>query len=449
MPATAPTAVALSRDQFLAGVRAAGVLGERQFARLEASLTPFQKTAREAADHLVTGGFLTRFQADRLLTGRTDGFLLGQYVVLDYCGKTDTSRVYTARHRTMNRTVTVQVLKAELTATEEVRDGIRGRARAAAKLAHPNLVTLLDVNALGDRMYLVQEYLDGPDLGAMVKATGPLPVARACEFVRQAALGVQHAHEKGTVHGRLTPAAVRVGRPGGSGPPGKPVVKVDGLGLWQIADDGTDTGYEYHAPEQFADPHRADPACDLYALGCVFHLLLTGLPPFPAADAAQAGHRHTTARLQPLRYQRPDLPAGVAKLLEQLLAKDPTDRPASAEAVAVALDGYCSTLDSAGQIDFSAMPPSAGPVSGGADLTGLLRADTAPHHCPWAELTSPAGPVLATDPFAPGASDHTPLAVRRPPRRRRAGDAVILGATIGGGLGLLGALAVLLRLLLG
>jgi serine/threonine-protein kinase len=441
MPATATEpAVALSREQFLAGVRAAGVLGERQLARLDDTLTPFQKTAPEVADFLVKGDYLTRFQADRLLSGRTDGFLLGQYIVLDYRGKMDASRVYKARHRTMNRAVTIQVLKAELTATDAARDDIRGQARAAARLAHPNVVTLLDVNAAGDRMYLVQEFLDGTDFGSMVRASGPLPVARACEFVRQAAVGLHHAHEKGICHGRLTPDSILVGRPGGSGPDGPPVVKVDGLGLGRLA-DAADATSEFRAPERLDDPHRANTASDLYALGGVFHFLLTGHPPFPAADG----------KLQPVRYLRPDVPAAVESLLTTLLAKAPEDRPKSAEEVAVTLERFATSRDSAGVIDFAALVPTSGPVSGMAELTGLLRPDADPQN-PWEEITAPAAGTAPTV----DVSDHTPIVIVRrprpaapPTRHLTPRAAVTLGLTVGGSLGLLAALAVLLWRVLG
>ena len=143
MTTTPPDTAALTRDQFLAAVRAAGLHGERQTARLTEHLTPFQKTAREAADRLIDGGFLTRFQAERLLSGRTDGFLLGQYVVLDYLGKTDTSRVYKARHRTMNRMVAVQVLRAEQTDTVDERFHDPVTPKSNAQLAPPKPKELL------------------------------------------------------------------------------------------------------------------------------------------------------------------------------------------------------------------------------------------------------------------------------------------------------------------
>ncbi len=346
------TTTGLTREQFLVGVRASGVLTDRQFDKLTGSLTVFQKSARDVAEFLVKGDWLTRFQADRLLHGKAEGFLLGPYVVQDYIAKTAGGRVYKANHRTMNRAVVVLVLAQEATANEGVREVIRGQARSAARLAHPNVLTLLDVNTAGDRMYLVHEYIDGGDTGAMVRKCGPLSVPRACEFVRQAALGLQHAHEKGTTHGRLSPAAVLVGRPGGNGPEDKPVVKVCGLGLGDLA--GPEQPAEYAAPELTASPSPTA-AADLFALGGVLHSLLTGRPPHPAA---------------PLRTLRSDLPAPLVAVVEAMLAANPARRPASAADVANALAEFAT--DDTAFIDFT-VPASSGTHSAPA-LSGAHSA---------------------------------------------------------------------------
>lgn len=435
---------AMTRDQFVAAVRACGVLGTRQLARLDAALSPFLRSPREVADHLVREQLLSRFQAERLLAGRTDGFLIGPYAVLDYLGKTDASRAYKARHRTMNRLVEIQILVPELTATDDQRTAVHAAARSAARLAHPNVITLLDVNAIGGRVYLVREYVDGTDLGAVAKGSGPLPVGRACEFVRQAALGLSHAHERDTVHGRLTPASVRIGRPGGTGPEQKPVVKVGGFGLGV---DRVDDGFEYLAPELFDPAAILSAEADVYALGCVFHQALTGLPPHPAASYA-AAERRRHAPLQPVQYLRPDLPAAVAAVLAAMLSNDPAARPPAAE-VAEAVDPFAGE-DAAAAVDFALSPRSrSGPVSLGAELTGLIPDGTADTFAPnpWAELAAPS----ATTDTGDGTSQLTTRIEPPPPSRERrtAGDAVILGLSIAAGLAVLGGLAVAVRLVLG
>jgi serine/threonine-protein kinase len=409
-----PTAAAtpdLTREQFLAGVRASGVLTDRQFDKVTGTLTIFQKSARDVAEFLVAGDWLTRFQAELLMHGKTDGFLLGPYVVQEYLAKTASGRAYRAKHRTMSRAVAVLVLKQELTTGEGVREAIRVQARAAARLAHPNLLTLLDVNTAGARMYLVHEYVDGGDVAAVVKRGGPLSVPRACEFVRQAALGLQHAHDKQTPHGRLGPAAVLVGRPGGNGPQDKPVVKVCGLGLGDLT--GTDQPAEYAAPELTADP-TPNAAADLFALGGVLHLLLTGRPPHPAA---------------PLRTRRNDVPAPLLAVAEAMLSPNPARRPASAD-VANALAAFAS--DDSAFIDFTlpaADPHSAAAISGGTATLPVAIPLTAtpppprPERSPFAELDlADADEVDDADTPVSGRAVYTPVhTVRRKRTTNRRG----------------------------
>lgn len=417
MNATSPP-TELTRDQFLAGIRASGVLTDRQMEVVHQALTPFQKSAREAADFLVEHHALTRFQADRLLQNKTEGFLLGPYVVLDYLGGTATGRVYKAVHRTMNRAVAVLVLRSDLTATEEVRAAIRAQARTAARLTHPNLLTLLDVNTAVGRMYLVHEYVDGTDADTLVRKDGPLSVLRAGEFARQVAVGLQHAHDKHTPHGRLCPAVVRIGRPGGNGPQDKPVVKVAGSGLGAFA--GVEASAEYTAPELAADS-TPTPAADLFALGGVLHFLLTGRPPNPVT---------------PLRTLRRDLPTPLVAVVESLLSPNPAHRPATAADAANALAAFAT--DDSAFIDFS-LPPTGSP-SAGTLPTGATASNP---HLP-VGIPLPVAPPLATpspvrSPFADlnlddddeshesgetpvsGQAVHTPVhTVRRPrPTRRR------------------------------
>ncbi|MBI1915809.1 MAG: protein kinase, partial [Planctomycetes bacterium] len=106
---------------------------------------------RLVARALVEQGLLTRFQAERVLVGRTDGFLLDQYVILEELGRGGMGRVYKARHRTMDRVVALKVLAPDLTRTERARAMFLREVRAVAQLAHPNLVAAFDANLVADR----------------------------------------------------------------------------------------------------------------------------------------------------------------------------------------------------------------------------------------------------------------------------------------------------------
>ncbi len=376
-------------DTFLDSLRASELLDGRQLDRALLSMPPYPRSARDAADYFFRSDLLTRFQIERLLSGRTDGFHIGPYLVLDYLGKSATGRVYKARHRTMNRLVAIKILSLEQTATEAVRQSIRAEARSAARLAHTNIVTLLDANQAGERMYFVKEYLDGGSLESLVRAQGPLPVRRACEFIRQAALGLQHAHEKGVAHGRLSPTAILVGRVGGKGSDDKPLVKVSGFGLGRLGADEAEPDFEYRAPEQFDDPDRADPAADLYSLGCIFHYLLAGRPPFPASGADEAAAHHRRASPPALEPLRPDLPAPLASLVRHLLYKNPHARPPAAGDIARGLQCYADGDDS-GAIDLGSLPGAAG--SPASKISKSLPADL---------VDLPHEPILFDDDLAP------------------------------------------------
>src|SRR5205814_1338081 len=144
---------------------------------------------------LVEQGQLTKFQAELLLAGRTTGFFLGQYRILEQIGQGGMGRVFKATHQAMNRTVAIKVLAPQHTKTEKARQLFQREVRAAGKLLHPNIVTAYDANENDGRLYLVMEYVDGPNLEQLVRDRGPLPVGLVCEIMRQAALGLQCAHE--------------------------------------------------------------------------------------------------------------------------------------------------------------------------------------------------------------------------------------------------------------
>src|SRR5262249_18563073 len=174
------------------------------------------------------------------------------------------------------------------------------------------------------RHFLVMEYVDGPTLDQVVKQFGPLPVARAADYIRQAALGLQHAYEHGLIHRDIKPANLLVDR---AGP-----VKVLDLGLARFfrdtADDLTQRQKhgpmgttDYMAPEQAEESHAVDTRADIYALGCTLYHLLTGQVPFPGGTLLQKFRRHQETEPRPAERLRPDLPSGLASVLRRMMAK--------------------------------------------------------------------------------------------------------------------------------
>ena len=287
-------------------------------------------TPRALAAKLVTAGLVTAFQAKLLLQGRHKGFFIaGKYKVLDLLGSGGMGAVYLCEHMTLKTPVAVKVLPAAPAENPEARERFYREARAFASLNHPNLVRGFDVDADGKIHFIVMEYVDGVDLQALVARRGPLPAARAANYVRQAAAGLAHAHARGWVHRDIKPANIAVDRAG--------VARVLDMGLARLVLDGADgitRNYsegsilgtaDYLAPEQ-ATGGAIDGRADIYSLGGTFYFLLSGRLPFGDGNTAQKLVAHQLKAPPPIREVRPDLPAGLAAVIETMMAKRPADR---------------------------------------------------------------------------------------------------------------------------
>jgi serine/threonine-protein kinase len=331
---------------------------------------------------MVEKGLLTKFQAERLLVGRTAGFLLGQYRVLDQIGRGGMGRVFKAEHRTMGRIVALKVLTPDLLRTDRAQEMFLREVRAAAQLVHPNIVTAYDANQIGERYYMVMEYVDGPNLEQLVRDKGPLPVGQACDFIRQAALGLQFAFEKGMVHRDIKPANLLVqGADGDSGC----VVKILDFGLARLhppaesaepADGSIITERnavvgtpDYVSPEQAQNLHQADIRSDLYSLGCTLYFLLTRKAPYGGGTILEKLVRHSTEPVPAVEEIRPEVPAAVGAILRRLLAKKPDDRFQKPAELAAALAPFSIDEPPSWEAERGLAMPLATPTSSVPDIS--------------------------------------------------------------------------------
>ncbi|WP_020468606.1 serine/threonine-protein kinase [Zavarzinella formosa] len=322
-----------------------GLLEPEAMARFNAE-GPETEDGLELARFLVRKGMLTKFQAERLLSGRSDGFQLGQYRILDELGRGGMGRVYKALHLTMGRIVALKVLAPNLTKTDMARELFRREVRAAAKLNHPNIVAAFDANQAGESCFLVMEFVDGPNLSELVKRRGPLPTDQSCEFIRQTATGLANAHAMGLIHRDIKPANLLVQTTAAG-----PVIKILDFGLAHIVapdkpSDLSDANGEfmvmgtpdYVSPEQARNKSSVDVRSDLYSLGCTFYYLLTGAVPFPGGSALEKIVRHYSDEPTDIRTLRPEIPEQLAVIVHRLLAKKPDERFADAHDLINALN---------------------------------------------------------------------------------------------------------------
>jgi tRNA A-37 threonylcarbamoyl transferase component Bud32 len=274
-----------------------------------------------------------------------------RYRVLGLIGQGGMGAVYRAEHLHMDRQVALKVINPGLMRHPTAVQRFQQEVRAAARLHHPNIVHAYDADQAGGLHFLVMEYVEGTSLADLVRERGPLPVAEACACARQAALGLQHAHEQGMVHRDVKPHNL-MRTPAGQ-------VKMLDFGLARLprspdvppAGDGTAgllTGSgvvmgtaDYIAPEQAVDPRAADIRADVYSLGCTLFHLLTGRPPFPDGTIPEKLAHHAGTPLPAVSELRPEVSAALAAVLERMTAKDPTGRQATPAEVAEALAPFC------------------------------------------------------------------------------------------------------------
>ena len=297
---------------------------------------------RALAGELIRRDWLTPYQINQLLQGRGDQLLLGSYVLLEKLGEGGMGQVFKARNWKLGRVVALKVIRKERIDNPDAVRRFQREIRAAAALDHAHIVRALDADEVAGAHLLVMEYVAGTDLSKLVKKDGRLPVDKACDYVRQAALGLQHACERGLVHRDIKPANLLLTT--------GDVVKILDMGLARLnraSDDdasGTMTRegavmgtLDYISPEQAMDSHEVDIRADLYSLGCTLYFLLTGKPPFPGGEALQKLLKHRLHEPVPVEQLRPDTPPGVAAVVRRLMAKRPEDRYQTPAEAATAL----------------------------------------------------------------------------------------------------------------
>jgi serine/threonine protein kinase len=393
----------------------------------------------------VDGALVTQAVSDPNI----DRVLMGQFELREIAGRGAMGTVYRAYQRTMDRIVAVKILRNEIVKEPGVLRRFLREARAAARLQHPNIVTVHMVGETEDGVpYLVMEHIDGVSLEAICEAQGPQPLSRVLSFGRQIAAALSEAHSLGIVHRDLKPANILVTDRSRT----PDLVKVLDFGIAKLINteadqsmmtaDGTIFGTpHYIAPEQ-ASGGDVDHRVDLYSLGCILFRLATGVLPFEGTQSMQVVLKHLREEPPRPRTIDPQIPQALEDLILACLQKSRNRRPDDAEQVIASLDRVEAEArrpqKEAGERLIAPVVTRAAPANAASSPAWTLAANATP---PGGQ--SRATPVTPTSGHARLSATGKIAALRAqqsPWANRAVWIGVFVAATIGASVGVLAAL---------
>ncbi len=305
----------------------------------------------DLAQHLIGQELLTPFQAERLLAGKTQGFVLGPYTLTDALGTGSMGTVYRAQNKNDQKWYAVKVLPRRSMWNIRI---ARRKVRDFERLDHPAIVPFSDVGTAGGQHYLAWPLVEGTPLEKVVTEQGKLSHGVAAALILKVAEGLEVCHRAGVIHGLLKPSNLLVD-------PDREVKILDfGVGCLLAETENesvVDTmstantmasGLDCASPESIEDPkHGMTPAADQYSLGCVLYFCLTGRYPFPGTNAVEKMMAHQLKQPAPVRELAADVPEELAKVVERLMSKKPDARFASMGDVAAALRPFAAQAERA------------------------------------------------------------------------------------------------------
>jgi serine/threonine-protein kinase len=279
--------------------------------------------------YLVEQEILTPFQAERLLQGKTQGFVLGPFTLMDTLGSGSMGTVYKAHNKTDNQHYAVKVLPRRSMWNVRI---ARRKVRAFEQCKHPAVVPFVDVGTAGGMHYLAWPFVEGETLDKVMEREGKLSHEHVAHVATQIAEGLEVCHQQALFHGLLKPSNVMIGDE-------RSVFILDfGIGCLLAETEGeslVDTmstansvtsGLDCSSPESIMDPTNLTPTGDQYSLGCVMYYMLTGKYPFPDGSAAEKMMAHQFKQPQTIAELAPDTPAEIIAIVERLMKKKPEER---------------------------------------------------------------------------------------------------------------------------
>jgi serine/threonine-protein kinase len=279
-------------------------------------------------------------QSDTELRSLVERALSVHYELDCEIGRGGMGVVYRAKDRRLKRTVAIKVLPPELAFRSEIKTRFLREAEMAAQLNHPNIVDIYAVDESGGIVFFVMAYVTGDNVAKLLHEHGALSIDQTRRILRDVADALAYAHERGVIHRDIKPDNILI-----DADSGRPMVTDFGIaravteGETRLTATGIAIGTPtYMSPEQAAGERAIDGRSDLYSLGILGYQMLSGEPPFVANSTPAILVKHVSERPVPIEQRRSDVPPDLARVIMQLLEKDPANRFPSASSVVVALD---------------------------------------------------------------------------------------------------------------
>jgi eukaryotic-like serine/threonine-protein kinase len=343
-PLATSTRLPQLRSPFVNAIRKSGLLTPDDLIGViaEAGIDPTTADPLQLAALLVRKKLLTKFQAMQLLNGRTQGFVLDQYKILDGIRQDRVGMVFLAENAETRERVALKVLPTDRASDPTILRAFMHEVRAAAKVDHPNVAKVVDIGYWNGTHFVVSEHVPGPTLDKIVADKGPLGPHAAAQLIVQAAVGLLAAHSRGLIHRDVKPGNLAM-------LPDRRVKLID-LGLTHMLENPWARVTKRISTKEYADeiahiaPEQAwgceiDTRSDVYSLGSTFYFLLTGQVPFPGLAPEMMAERQIRGVPAP-SLVRPGVPKEIDALVWKMGAKNPHERFASAKEVVIAMHAW-------------------------------------------------------------------------------------------------------------
>jgi len=323
------------------------------------------------AHRLVSSEIITKRQLERLrqiAEAERSGQQIPGHKLLGKLGAGAMATVYKAKQLSLDRLVAIKVLPKKYMGSPSFIERFYAEGRAAAQLNHPNIVQAYDVGKAGEYHYFVMEYVDGRTVYDDIVKHKKYAEGEALDIVMQIAEALGHAHSKGLIHRDVKPKNIMITKEG--------VAKLADMGLARAISDKeaaeaeqgkVSTGHYYISPEQIRGEVTVGPASDIYSLGATLYHMVTGAVPFEGKNPSAVMHKHLKADLVPPDHVNQKLSAGVAEVIEMMMAKDPKSRYQNCKDLLIDLRA----------VRTGKAPPMAHKDLGGASVQDLLKAEAA------------------------------------------------------------------------